>query len=72
MCSPEREADKANKVCVNNDYSMRGLIRLALLSPVRVAERVSAVQCKSRIFNALPNLRFDCICLYLVVNRLNF
>lgn len=33
VCSLERKADKANWVCVNNDYSMRGVIRLGVLSP---------------------------------------
>lgn len=33
VCSLERKADKANCVCVNNDYSMRGVIRLGVLSP---------------------------------------
>jgi len=33
VCSLERKADKANWVCVNNDYSMREVIRLGVLSP---------------------------------------
>lgn len=39
-CSLRREADTAAPSCVNNEYSMRELIRLGPLSPACVAEDI--------------------------------